>query len=92
MGTIKLIKLGPTGYPDIYRGSEKRRFGDISGIDQTIIINSSLKRFKYYLDQIKWKFNNFSKFNFTKKKKKNLEILYFHFKKTISQFMLANIR
>ena len=83
MGTIKLIKLGPTGYPDIYRGSEKRRFGDLSGIDQTIIINSSLKRFKYYLDQIKWKFNNFSKFNFTKKKKKNLEILYFHFKSRI---------
>ena len=79
MSLIKLLKLGRNGYPDIYRGSEKRRFGDKSLIDQLLTINFFFKKLQYIRDYIKWKVNVFSKLkNTIKIKKKRYFVWYFH--------------
>ena len=78
MSLIKLLKLGKNGYPDIYRGSEKRRFGDKSLIDQLLTINFFFKKLQYIRDYIKWKVNVFSKLkNTIKIKKKKVFCLVF---------------
>jgi len=71
---INLLKLGYSGFSDIYRGSEKRRFGDSSKIDQFLTIWILLKKYKYYQDLIKWKYSLLSKFNFTLKIEKNRQL------------------
>jgi len=58
---MKLLKFGPSGFSDIYRGSEKRRFGDKAIIDQILTTSFSLKNLKYYQDLLKWKINILSK-------------------------------
>ena len=70
----KIINLGPKGFPDIYRGSEFRRYGDTSIIDQNLVLNFSTKRHKYFHDSIKWKFNILSKL-YSKFKNKNQDSL-----------------
>ena len=49
----KIINLGPKGFSDIYRGSEFRRYGDTSIIDQNLVLNFSTKKHRYFQDAIK---------------------------------------
>jgi len=69
MVSQKSIDLGSTGFPDIYRGSERRRFGDTSIIDQILILKFLIKKTKFNQEQVKWKFNILSKLHSKKKKK-----------------------
>lgn len=80
-----MIILGRTGYSDIYRGSEKRRFGDKSIIDQILILNYFLKKTKHYQDLIKWKFGILSKLNsiLKSRKCKDWSILFYFLKNRI---------
>ncbi len=75
MGYVRCLSLGLKGIPDIYRGSENRRFGDKSLIDQIITFNFNLKNLKHNQEIFKWKINILSKFCSQEKKKLNPKIL-----------------
>lgn len=57
----KFLKLGGKGFPDVLRGSQKRRFEDISLIDQYISIENFLKKNRYNFDSFRHKSNIISK-------------------------------
>lgn len=79
MPHFKLLNLGCNGFPDIYRGSEKRRFGDESLIDQLLIVNFFIKNLKYNQNKLKWKVNILSKLysQLRVKETKNLLCLFY---------------
>ena len=83
MGKLKLVKMGSNGFPDIYRGSEKRRFGNKSTVDQILVLNSLFKNLKHQQESFKWKFTILSKSISTIKPKNCdfLSILFSCFKK-----------
>ena len=82
MPLFKLLNLGKSGFPDIYRGSEKRRFGDKSLIDQLLIITFFIKTLKHNQNKLKWKINVLTKlYSVLKKKKpKSLSVLFYNLK------------
>ena len=85
MTMFKIMLLGKAGYSDIYRGSERRRFGDKSTIDQILILNYFLKKNKFYQDLIKWKFGILTKLilGFNSIKSKGLSVLLYFLKNRI---------
>jgi seryl-tRNA synthetase len=75
MPHLKLLNLGCNGFPDIYRGSEKRRFGDESLIDQILIVNFFIKNLNYNQNKLKWKVNILSKLYSQLKTKETKKLL-----------------
>mmetsp|Transcript_11539 Transcript_11539/g.28789 ORF Transcript_11539/g.28789 Transcript_11539/m.28789 type:complete len:431 (+) Transcript_11539:3608-4900(+) len=89
---IKFFRLGEKAFPDIFRGSQKRRDKDISVIDQSIILDIYWKKTKFKFDFSKKFLNHtsrlvgkfqsikksflFSKIIFLKKKILSLEKIY----------------
>mmetsp|Transcript_24061 Transcript_24061/g.48590 ORF Transcript_24061/g.48590 Transcript_24061/m.48590 type:complete len:435 (-) Transcript_24061:3177-4481(-) len=74
----KFLKLGNNGYPDVFRGSEKRRFGDKSLVDQYLSLGIYLKRTNFCYQILKFKTNCLSKLCYklkTKKIKNKLSLL-----------------
>lgn len=57
----KLLKLGKKNFADVFRGSENRRYGDKSLIDQFLSFDNLWKKFRFFYDKIKKKISIFSK-------------------------------
>ena len=58
---IKLLRLGATGFSDVIRGSQNRRFSEKSIVDQIICLDNHWKRIKYFNEKNKNVINLISK-------------------------------
>jgi len=67
----KFFKLGRKNFADVFRGSENRRYGDKSLIDQFITLENKSRKSRFFYDKIKKKFSIFSKIFFLTKNLKS---------------------
>lgn len=68
MINIKLLKQGKKNFSDILRGSESRRYGEKSSIDQIISLENNWKTHRYLYDKLKKNFTVFSKLAYSHEK------------------------
>ena len=76
MINFKFLKQGARCYIDVYRGSENRRFGDMSFIDQYLCIENLRKNQRHFYDKTKKLYNLISKILVNKVGKKLTTKIY----------------